>query len=207
MGGSAGAHLALLAAYTPNDPALQPDGSKLDTAVRGVVSFYGPVDFVDVYEGSERTRARIVQRKRIRPYGALVERLLQRCGVAPGNVPIEAAGNYIVELLGATPTRTPTLYSRLSPLQHVGPHCPPTFLLQGTADIFGMGPSVRRLHQPLQAAGVPSVLVEFPRTDHAFDLVLPQVSPVAQAAVYDVERFLGLMSERPIRIGQSEFQS
>jgi hypothetical protein len=36
--------------------------------------------------------------------------------------------------------------------------------------------------------------VEFPRTDHAFDLVLPQVSPAAQAAVYDVERFLALMS-------------
>jgi acetyl esterase/lipase len=56
-----------------------------------------------------------------------------------------------------------------------------------------MGPSVQRLHHALVAAGVASVLVEFPRTDHAFDLVLPQVSPVAQAATYDVERFLALL--------------
>jgi acetyl esterase/lipase len=67
-------------------------------------------------------------------------------------------------------------------------------LLQGTSDIFGMGPSVQRLHQALRAASGPSVLVEFPRTDHAFDLVLPQVSPAAQAAVHDVERFLALMT-------------
>lgn len=193
LGGSAGAHLALLAAYTPNDPAWQPDGSKVDTAVRGVISFYGPADFVAMYEGSEHTRTRIVQRKRIRPYGVLLERLLQRAGLAPANAPIEAAGNYIAELLGAAPDQDPALYSRLSPLQRVGPHCPPTLLLQGTADIFGMGPSVRRLHQALLAAGVPAVLVEFPRTDHAFDLVLPQVSPVAQAALYDVEHFLALL--------------
>ena len=45
----------------------------------------------------------------------------------------------------------------------------------------------------LQAAGVPSVLVEFPNSDHAFDLVLPHISPAAQAATYDVERFLALM--------------
>jgi acetyl esterase/lipase len=194
VGGSAGGHLALLAAYTPNDPALQPDGSAVDTSLRGVVSFYGPADFIDMYEGTERTRARIARRKRLRPYGVLLESLLQRAGLAPADAPIEQSRNYIAELLGAEPEQDPDLYRQLSPLGRVGPHCPPTLLLQGTADIFGMGPSVRRLHQALQAAGVLSVLVEFPHTDHAFDLVLPQVSPAAQAAVYDVERFLALMS-------------
>jgi len=194
MGASAGAHLALLAAYTPNDPALQPDDSAIDTSLRVVVSFYGPADFIDMYEGTERTRERIAQRKRIRPYGALLESLLQRAGLAPANAPIEHSRNYIAELLGAEPDQDPDLYRQLSPLGRVGPHCPPTLLLQGAADIFGMGPSVQRLHRALQAAGVPSVLVEFPHTDHAFDLVLPQVSPAAQAAVYDVERFLALMS-------------
>ncbi len=63
----------------------------------------------------------------------------------------------------------------------------------GGVDVFGMTGSVRTLHQALRAAGVRSVLVEFPSIDHAFDLVLPQVSPVAQAATYDVERFLVLM--------------
>lgn len=193
MGGSAGGHLALLAAYTPNDPALQPDGSAVDTAVRAVVSFYGPADFLDMYEGVEATRARVARRKRIRPYGALVEGLIKWAGLAPSDGPIEQTANYIADLLGADPALDPDLYRQLSPTGHAGAHCPPTLLLQGTADIFGMGPSVTRLHQALQTAGVPVVLVEFPATDHAFDLVLPQVSPAAQSAMYDVERFLALM--------------
>jgi acetyl esterase/lipase len=194
MGASAGGHLALLAAYTPNDATFQPDESAIDTAVRAVVSFYGPADFLDMYEGVEVTRARIARRKRIRPYGALLEGMLRRAGLAPAGGPVEQARNYIADLLDAEPADDPDLYQRLSPLGHVGLHCPPTLLLQGTADIFGMGPSVVRLHQALQSAGAPSVLVEFPRTDHAFDMVLPQVSPAAQAAVYDVERFLALLS-------------
>jgi hypothetical protein len=36
-------------------------------------------------------------------------------------------------------------------------------------------------------------MVEFPHSEHAFDLILPQISPAAQAATYDAERFLGLM--------------
>ncbi|MFQ5857008.1 MAG: hypothetical protein ACE5LU_15450 [Anaerolineae bacterium] len=44
-------------------------------------------------------------------------------------------------------------------------------------------------------AGVPVVYHEFPQTEHAFDLVvLPRCSPAAQAALYDVDRFLALMS-------------
>ena len=89
IGGSAGGHLALLAAYTPNDAALQPDGSTVDTSVRAVVSFYGPTDFLDVHEDVERNRLRLIRRKRIRPYGALVETLLQRGGVVSPGTPIE----------------------------------------------------------------------------------------------------------------------
>jgi acetyl esterase/lipase len=50
------------------------------------------------------------------------------------------------------------------------------------------------LHRRLREAGVASVCVEFPRTDHAFDLFLPTVSPAAQASMYDTDRFLGLMA-------------
>ena len=158
IGGSAGGHLALLAAYTPNDAALQPDGNTVDTSARAVVSFYGPADFFDVHEDVERNRLRLIRRKRIRPYGALVETLLQRGGVVAPGTPIEEAGNYVVHLLGAEPSERPDLYAQLSPSGRVGPHCPPTLLLQGTADIFGMGRSVRRLHQLLRASGVPSVV-------------------------------------------------
>ena len=44
MGGSAGGHLALLAAYTPDHPAFQPDDLEKDTSVRAVVAFYPPTD-------------------------------------------------------------------------------------------------------------------------------------------------------------------
>ncbi len=43
IGGSAGGHLSLLAAYTPNLPELQPEESDQDTSVHGVVAFYPPV--------------------------------------------------------------------------------------------------------------------------------------------------------------------
>ncbi|MBA3947881.1 MAG: alpha/beta hydrolase [Herpetosiphonaceae bacterium] len=46
LGRSAGGQLALLAAYTPNDPALPPSCPTLDTTVRGVISLYGPTDLV-----------------------------------------------------------------------------------------------------------------------------------------------------------------
>ena len=44
-GGSAGGHLAALAALTPNDPAYQPGFEDVDTTVRVAVPFYGVYDF------------------------------------------------------------------------------------------------------------------------------------------------------------------
>ncbi len=46
LGRSAGGHLALLAAYTPNDPQLPPSCAAPDTTVQAVVSFYGPTDLL-----------------------------------------------------------------------------------------------------------------------------------------------------------------
>ena len=46
-GGSAGGHLASLAALTANDPELQPGFEDVDTTLRGCVSFYGVYDFTD----------------------------------------------------------------------------------------------------------------------------------------------------------------
>jgi acetyl esterase/lipase len=46
LGRSAGGHLALLAASTPNDPQLPPSCTAPDTTVQAAVSFYGPTDLV-----------------------------------------------------------------------------------------------------------------------------------------------------------------
>jgi acetyl esterase/lipase len=49
------------------------------------------------------------------------------------------------------------------------------------------------LHQALSLAGVPVVYLPLSGCDHAFEAVLPRVSPAAQTAVYYMERFLALM--------------
>jgi len=46
-GGSAGGHLAALAALTPNEAEYQPGFETVDTAVDGCVAFYGVYDFTD----------------------------------------------------------------------------------------------------------------------------------------------------------------
>lgn len=46
-GGSAGGHLAALAALTPNEKAWQPDFEDVDTRVQACVPFYGAFDFTD----------------------------------------------------------------------------------------------------------------------------------------------------------------
>jgi acetyl esterase/lipase len=50
LGRSAGAHLALLAAYAPDDPALAPSCDAGDTRVAAVISLYGAGDLVWAYE-------------------------------------------------------------------------------------------------------------------------------------------------------------
>ena len=46
-GGSAGGHLASLAALTPNDPSFQPGFEDADTTVQAIAPYYGVYDFTD----------------------------------------------------------------------------------------------------------------------------------------------------------------
>jgi acetyl esterase/lipase len=195
MGGSAGGHLALLAAYTPDHPALPPLSGAGDTSVRGVVAFYPPAEFLD---WSEQFRAEVLGQEGVEPQG-LRDRAAEGCFARLFMLHSRdleqglAFRDMLPAIMGGRPDEMPETYRLLAPISHVGPHCPPTLLLHGSDDVFALTPGVRRLHQSLRNAGARSVLVEFPHTDHAFDLVLPAVSPVAQAASYDVERFLALL--------------
>jgi acetyl esterase/lipase len=53
--------------------------------------------------------------------------------------------------------------------------------------------ATRTIFKKLVEAGVPTVNVVYPDTDHAFDLVLPRLSPTSQSALYVVERFLACL--------------
>ena len=194
-GGSAGGHLALLTAYTPDHPALPPLSGEGDVSVRGVVAFYPPTEFLGWWD---QYRAQVLGQGEAE-LRSLLDRSTEGCFARlfmlhSGDLESDLAlRDLLPAILGGKPEEIAETYRLLSPLSHVGPHCPPTLLLHGSDDVFALTPGVRRLHQDLCSVGARSVLVEFPHTDHAFDLVLPAMSPVAQAATYDVERFLALL--------------
>jgi len=204
MGASAGGHLALLAAYTPNHAEFQPQGVSGDTSVRAVVSYYGPPDLRAAQEhfgahfGDVLTGRTVVDRVviacalgGIHAISAVSGMRGEGASFLPPDGRLVGPVEMLPGLLGGTPDEVPDLYDVGSPVNYVGAHCPPTLLLQGEHDI-GIHPEpVRRLHRALCEAGVPSVYVELRGADHAFDF--PMGSPAGQAATYDTERFLALM--------------
>ena len=194
MGGSAGAHLSLLAAYAPGEPAFQPPQMQGDTSVCAVVAFYPPVDLAELQRPMEEYSQRSTTTRLEQAADGMMQAIFQ----IPNSLETQAGDqkarpDIISEMLGGSAEQIPQTYRLLSPISHVAPGCPPTLLLQGADDVFDLAAGVRRLNAKLQETGVPVVWVEFPHSEHAFDLITPQISPVAQAATYDVERFLAML--------------
>ena len=197
-GGSAGGHLALLAAYTANNPQFAPDelGGK-DLNVRGVISLYGTNDLEAVYYHTNQHLTRPIdgQRQKAIPTklpGWLVRRMGEEYHRLGMDKPFENAGA-LSPLLGGSPDKCPEKYAFYSPVTHVHPACPPTLLVHDEPDIMAPVKTTRVLYTRLVAANVLTVMHILPQTDHAFDLILPKISPSAHNAVYDVERFLAMM--------------
>ncbi len=193
-GGSAGGHLSLLAGYTPGHPALTPDDLRdTDTSVRAVFAHYGAVDMCAVL----RHAGRVLPDRPLRSPQVVVSPAAARLGDAVKGIDWRAfsAATMVGDPMGGTPEEVPDMYELASPITHVRPDCPPTLLLQGEHDIVMPSQAARSLHRALVESGVPSVYVSFPETNHGFDLILPRVSPSAQAATYDLDRFLALMAQ------------
>lgn len=188
-GGSAGSHLALLAAYAPDHPLFTPDDVRgADLSVRGVIGFYNPGDY--------RREGRVVVKKNAleQAVSDLLFGFLERW--TGTEIATDDTGDWDPQLfLGGRPDEWTELYRQVSPITHVGPDAPPTLQIMGEHDVYvSRTPVVAELHEALQEAGVPSIMLRLPRTDHAFDLFFPQVSPPAQTAMYHVDRFLALMA-------------
>jgi acetyl esterase/lipase len=181
-GGSAGCHLALLAAYTPQLSEFTPaDVKDADLSACGVISYYGPTDLLACYEYEDQQS--YVDLPPV-PIGD------------PDYTPKQDDIGRIDTLLGGHPQDAPHMYELASPVTHVNPNCPPTLLIQGEQDLLVPVDATRALYAKLVESGVPAINVVFPWTDHAFDLLLPQISPPAQSALYDVDRFLALLLNR-----------
>jgi acetyl esterase/lipase len=182
MGGSAGGHLALLAAYTAGNPRFDPPDLSESTSVCAVVSYYGPTDLRAQFDRFSELPGLVGERRLERMFMTYLEK---RTGFQV--IPVHIL---LPSLLGGTPTEVSELYELASPSKHVSGSCPPTLLLQGSHDFSGAAPQVFMLHKSLLKAGALSYLLELPGTEHGFDLYKPRWSPAAQAATYVTERFL-----------------
>ncbi len=176
-GGSAGAHIALLAGYTPEHAEFTPEDARgADLSVRGLVAYYAPTDLVAGYKHYGLKRQPSV------PIGTEVDPKM--------------AFSYLGRLdilLGGYPEDVPDMYQLACPTTHVHSGSPPTLLMQGDKDFLVPLVGTQALSAKLVESGVPVIDVVFPWTEHGFDLLLPQISPPAQSALYDVDRFLALM--------------
>jgi acetyl esterase/lipase len=181
-GASAGGHLALLAAYTPEDPRLTPpELEDRDLSVRAAVSLYGPTDLRACYEYLDQKR-----------FIGLPKVEIGQPGAATMEKNVADAGR-LDWLLGGHLHEVPEVYALASPVTHVSAASPPTLLIQGESDIIAPVAATRELHDRLAENDVLVVNIIYPMTNHGFDLPLPRISPPAQAALYYLERFLALM--------------
>jgi acetyl esterase/lipase len=184
-GQSAGAHLSLLAAYTPNQPYFQPNGPDGDTSVSGVVSYHGPADMAALYHDVQTRFVRRVP-------GHIVNVLDRALELFIGQGDSLASG--LAGIIGGRPDEMPDFYRLISPVTYVSAACPPTLLLQGTHDALVDHQEVERLYWLLKEAGAPVLYVPLPNCGHTFECILPRISPPAQTAAYYMERFLALIS-------------
>jgi acetyl esterase/lipase len=79
-------------------------------------------------------------------------------------------------------------------------------LLHGEDDTMAPVKSTRQLFRQLTKQRVRTVMHVLPQTDHAFDLILPKISPSAHSAIFDVERFLALQInnvKKPVAIKEN----
>jgi acetyl esterase/lipase len=180
-GGSSGAHIALLAAYTPQNPELIPEDVKnADLSVCGVISYYGNTDLVAGHEVFG-----------VRNFSVKVPSVPIGTRIDPRKA-FNYAGRLDI-LLGGHPEEVPAMYRLANPTTHVHPGSPPTLLIQGDDDFLVPVDATYAHFSKLVESGVPAINIVFPWTDHAFDLLFQQTSPPFQSALYDVDRFLTIL--------------
>jgi acetyl esterase/lipase len=92
------------------------------------------------------------------------------------------------DFLGGTPPDLPELYKQASPSQLVNRRLPPTLLVYGGQDHLVESRFGRKLAKNLQSFGTPTVFIEIPWANHAFDAIFNGTSN--QLALYYTERFL-----------------
>lgn len=198
-GGSAGGHLALLAAYCADNSQFTPSEIEgKDLRVCGVISIYGPSDLEAMYYHTNQhiTTRDMPGRPRKPAPSKLPQWMVKRMGKEYYRLHFDkgfANAGAFVALFGGHPDECPEKYSFFSPITHVHSGCPPTLLIHGEHDVMAPVQSTRELHARLQQNHVTTIMHILPQSDHAFDLILPKISLSAHNAIYDIERFLAML--------------
>jgi acetyl esterase/lipase len=143
LGRSAGAHLALLGAYSAGDARIPASCSEKETSeyVRAVVSFYAPTDLLWAYDN-------------------------------PANQFVINGPATLFRFLGGNPHESSEMRERYvlaSPVSHVAPDTPPTLLIHGGQDQLVRRENMNLLADKLKQKAVPHRTLFIPYAQHGFD--------------------------------------
>lgn len=185
MGRSAGAHLAMLAAYDtpkPNTPI-----------IRAVVNYYGPVDLTAGYYDPPNPDP-INSRSILRDFlGGTPDQVGELYKAAS---PITYVDRYL-DKYGDKSVQKPVNNSVNKPTQNglsqtlPQGSLPPSLLIYGGKDHIVMAKFGKALAEKLVASGNQAMFLEIPWADHSFDAVFSGISN--QLALYYTERFLAIV--------------
>jgi acetyl esterase/lipase len=144
-GGSAGAHLAALAAFACHTPAFGGDASSTEPCAQGFVGWYGPYDIAGMFAAMMKA-----------PAGSLFpeqKRELDR------SIGFFGCPNAVCP---------PGALENASPLTYVTSASPPALLLHGDADTVAPVSQSQALDNALKAAGVAVEMVTYPGVNHGW---------------------------------------
>jgi len=143
LGRSAGAHLALLAAYSAGDTRLPSSCANTETNenVRAVVSFYAPTDLIWSFDN-------------------------------PANEFVINGRKTLAQFLGGNPHDSNEMRDRFllaSPNTHVNQRTPPTLLVHGGQDQLVKSENMDLLARRLEKVGAPHKAIFISYAQHGFD--------------------------------------
>jgi len=163
LGRSAGAHLALLAAYSADDERLPSTclENEIGEDVRAVVSFYAPIDLSWAYDN-------------------------------PANRRVIDGPATLSRFLGGSPHESDEMRERYflaSPVAHVSAETPPTLLIHGGQDQLVRSENMTRLAARLKEANAPHKTLFIPYAQHGFDYNFNGFgAQIAQSVILDFLR-------------------
>lgn len=212
-GGSAGAYLALMAAYTSRESRFTPgelEGKNLDC--HAVIAEYPATDLAALYYHTNQhlTTRPVPGTPKKKVPTEMPGWIKKRFGKELHRLHMDKGFENIVTipaLMGGHPDECPERYHLFSTITHVTSTCPLTVLIQGNHDILAPVKATRLLYDRLIAAGVPAMMHILPQTDHGFDLLWPNIAPAAHNAFYDTERLMALMVQPGKLQGRTDIKS